>query len=285
MLGPMFAVGCARDGDAPLIISEEVERLEAVAPLRGQNPTTDDFDRAFVPIDSFNMSARFIADRGGLWDTSEIDVSLMVSGWHTLRMRAVQPGDGAELFDVLIDKDVMRVYVRSSESLLDGMLPTRGTAFSRRYGVEPWELVPMILIGRRLATLEWHAVPGPEVTLLLPAETDSVTDGLAVVEIERASGLPIRARWVTGVGEVLVEYRAWDLFGDSESGERRWLMPTHFIVHRPETNVRLEIKPRENVTHQYQINPRSDEQPLNLYVPQGTAVAPLEDLATALKGK
>lgn len=275
--------GCQFWRDSPLELGPGLTQLPGVAALATSDLNGPAFASAFPEVTTFRLSSRVMAQRYRLFGKVLIDFSMLVSGREKLRIAGRHPGDGATLFDMVADGKNMRVYVPPARALFEGDSGPEGSPFGIAYGVEPEDLVPLILIGREIARGSWRSEDGKHKVALVAAEG---AEGLVRVELEKASGLPRRALWRRGKSEWNVEYREWDAFGTAKEGPKQWPMPVRMVVTRKRPYARIEIRRRpRGEDAQYLVNPEISPRAFLLPIPQGTEPRSLEDLGRALGGK
>lgn len=279
-----YASGCESFRYHPLDIPEGLEGVPAFTALRSSEPSPDHFDEAFPPVRSFIMISRVVAQRRRFLGKTVFNLSMRVGETGLIRMLGRHPGDATVLFDLFVGADTLQVYVPSAGTLFQGNIAEEGSPFGARFGVEPWDLTPIILIGRRLGASEFTVLPGQRVRTLVMSPRDIEADGLVRVEVESASGLPRSASWERGRVRWTVQYLAWAIVGDESEPEGVWLMPSRFVIRRSRPRVQVEVSRRSNV-QQYRINPTENRSVFQIPVLAGTGIASLEELADALEGK
>ena len=178
----------------------------------------------------------------------------------------------------------MSIYVPPNYTLYEGEIPAEGSPFRRQFGVEPWDLIPIVAIGQRVAAGDFQSVDGDRFVSVLPSELDAAPDGLKRLELDKATGLPREASWERDGAEWKVLYQAWDYADGPEGSSGRWIMPTRFTITRRRPRVRIEVRPRPDV-QQYRIDVERNPRAYRLMIRAGTARLPLDDFEEALTGR
>lgn len=279
-----YASGCRSLRYQPLDVPEGLGELPAFTALRSPEPSPDHFGEAFPPLRSFIMSSRVVAQRRRFLGKTVFDLSMRVGETGLIRMLGRHPGDATALFDLLVGAGTLQVYVPSAGAIFQGNIVEEGSPFGSRFGVEPWDLVPIILIGQRLAASDFTVLAGQRVRTLVMSARDVETDGLVRVELESASGLPRSASWERGRARWTVQYLAWDIVKEDAEPESAWLMPSKFVIRRSRPRVQVEVS-RRSSGQQFRINPSENRSAFQILVPAGTSIASLDELADALDGK
>lgn len=158
-----------------------------------------------------------------------------------MRLRGQKLGEN--LFDVLILNDQMHVFMHKPQKLIfSGPIPPTGTPFAKSFGVEPWELLPILTIGHQIAAGQFNAETSPKGTTLYPASQTG--GGIERIKLDARSGLPRTLIWRQGKKKIEVRYMAWqDFTGAAEAAPSR-LMPARIEVRskRPRINLDIEIE-------------------------------------------
>jgi len=286
-----------------------VERLEhpALDRLRAGEFTPEIFESLFPPWDHLLMSARVLARRRGLFGKTYLDVSLIAEPSRRVRLAGRKPGDGTLLFDLVADGAVMSVYAPPSQTLYQGPIASRGSPFGAVYGVEPWDLPSIVLVARRLAESAFTAVARERTTALVVESPRGRADGLVEVEIDTATGLPVRAVWRREVLRWEAAYEGWSLVPNAQNPDQRHLLPLRAGVRvwrtsRPSRSlwswfdplrwwpgwadrpwVRIDLMARPDETRLYRIDPTLRPDVFALVVPAQTRQATLDELGEALR--
>lgn len=275
--------GCERFFRTPMRVPPHALELPGVADLKGEDLTPASFDKAFPAIDTFIMSARVKAKYRRILGTTYFEMSMATAGPKLLRIAGRHPGDRTTVFDMVFDFPEMHVYLPLQDAYYRGRISDRGSPFGTGFGVEPWDMIPIIEIGRRLAFAEFDARRGLDGTELVMSEKDLKADGLERVQLNRESGLPEEAWWRRGDIEYRVVYEAWDVFESINKPGEQHLLPTEFYVQRNTPYALVKVSPREEL-QQFKVEPELSKQTFQLIFPQATAFYPLEDLENLLGG-
>lgn len=275
--------GCERFFRPPMEVPPEALELPGVAALKSEEVKPRDFARAFPAIDTFIMSARVKAKYRRVLGTTYFELSMATAGPKLLRIAGRHPGDRTTVFDMVFDYPEMHVYLPLEDAYYRGRISEEGSPFGTGFGVEPWDLIPIIEIGRRLSFAEFTVQSGLEGTELVMSEQDRKADGLNRVLLDEASGLPEEAWWKRGEIEHQVVYEAWDVIESIGNPDELHLLPTEFYIRRSDPYALVEVRPREEL-QQYKIEPELSKQTFQLIFPQATVFYQLEELENLLGG-
>ena len=199
-------------------------------------------------------------------------------------MRATHPGDNTILFDLVTQGERMSIYVPSAGTLYEGEIEGGRSPFGESYGIEPWDMVSILLIGRRLIEGEFRTKKGFWKLTLRPTEEGALGDGLRRVDLDRKTRLPVRAYWEREGSRWEVIYRRWETTASETAGGREWLMPSRFVIIHRRPRVRVEVMAREG-TRQFRINPQLDPRTFELSPRAGSDRRPLYELGEALQAQ
>lgn len=293
-LAPMG--GCGLFGGGRVIVPQNVDDVPGMALVRGGELTPVAFARVFPPVQRFRLSSRILARYRRIFGKIYLDLSLVAEGTQSIRMKGQFPGNGVTAFDLLVRGGEMAVYVPQAGTFFRGPIPEEGSPFGRRFGVEPADLIPIVLIGQRLASGDLVPVEGSRKPLFEPTESAYNPDGLVRVELDPETMLPRRATWRRGKIVLNVRYRAWDIFPDRSSSENRpMLAPSRFTVVRKRPHATIEIMPRpidpgdgpdlDDLRRQYIINPELHPRTFDFVPPRNVEVGTLDDLDRVLSGR
>lgn len=276
--------GCTLFRARPLIVPEAVAGRSEVVRLAAADVTPADFDRAFPEIEGIRMSSRVLAKYRRFLGKSYFDMTIIAGGPRLIRMIARHPGDGTPLFEVLVDRAEMSVHVPPTARYFKGTIGEGETPFGESFGVEPWDVLPILGIGRRLADANFEVRPGKRASTLHLSAEDRARDGFAWVKLDTLTGLPREAAWIREDVELQVEYLAWDLFQSGGEGGGSQILPTEFIIKRKKPYAKIHVRANPKVEAQFLINPRLSEKTFSLYMRSYTTLEPLENLGRALNG-
>jgi hypothetical protein len=277
------AVGCSRWRTPPMRVPVEAGALPGMAALRGGDPAPEIFNEAFPPMESFIMSSRVLMRYRRILGKTYLELSMVSAGPTLIRLAGRHPGDRTTVFDLVFDFPQMHVYLPLSGDFFTGAVPPEGSPFGERFGVEPWDLIPVVQIGQRLAVARFTAETRGGETWLVMSERDTAADGLARVRLDGESGLPREVYWRRGEVEQTVLYEAWGVFPSIAEPEMLRLMPTEFTVQRANPWVRIEVRPRPEL-EQYKLDAELTRRTFELIFPRATSVRPLEELSDLLGG-
>lgn len=275
--------GCFRFSK-PMVVPEGLESWPGIEALRSGQPTREAFQQAFPKIERFIMISRVRVSQRRLLGKALLDVSLRAGGPRTLRMAGRHPGDQTTIFDLLVNGESMSIHVPPNHSLYEGEIPPGGSPFRRQFGVEPWDLIPIVAIGQRVAAGDFQYVDGDCFVSIIPSALDTAPDGLKRLELDKATGLPREGFWERDGARWRVLYQAWDYADGPEGSGGRWIMPTRFTITRRRPRVRIEVRPRPEV-RQYKIDIERDPSVYRLMIRAGTARLPLSEFEEALMGR
>lgn len=123
--------------------------------------------------------------------------------------------------------------------------PEETIPIAEGWGLQPWDLVDMLLIGQRIAMEHWRRDPGWLAIYLYPME--SAPSGLISIALDKESGLPRRATWRRGVSRWRVYYDEWAHPSTEVSHEFDWpdLVPKRLTIRGSQPDVVLEINLNE----------------------------------------
>jgi hypothetical protein len=198
-------------------------------------------------------------------------------------MAGRHPGDRTTVFDMVLNVPSMHVYLPLQGAYYRGDVAPEGSPFGSAFGVEPWDLIPILQIGRRLSYGAFTAAPGGTKRTLWMSDADVKGDGLVSVTLDGASGLPEEAYWRRGEEEYRVQYRAWGIYESIRTAGEKHLVPTEFAIHRAEPYARIEVRPREEL-EQFKIEPDIAAKTFELIFPQSTTFHTLDELKDMLGG-
>ncbi len=282
-ISSLFVSGCGRFFPEPMRVPEGALEMPGIEALRGEAVTPADFVAAFPPIDTFIMSARVKAKYRRFLGTTYFEMSMATASPKLLRIAGRHPGDRTTVFDMVLDFPKMHVYLPLSKAYYRGQISEAGSPFGIGFGVEPWDLIPIIEIGRRLSLADFTAESTVNGTQLWMSERDLSADGLESVVLDKASGLPKKAFWRRGNVMHQVTYEAWAIFESINNPGERHLLPTEFVIHRSDPYAQIEVRPREEL-QQYKIEPELSAKTFELIFPQATSFYELEELNDLLGG-
>lgn len=282
-LAVLTLTGCERFFRRPMQVPPEAAGLPGVAALKGDDLTPAMFGEAFPPIDTFILSTRVQAKYRRILGTTYLEMSMVAAGPKMIRMAGRHPGDRTTVFDMVFNFPNMHVYLPLEAAYYRGPVAPEGSPFGTAFGVEPWDLIPILEIGQRVSYGQFSVAPGGTQTLLWMSDGDLKADGLVSVTLDRSSGLPEQALWRRGTEEYRVEYRAWGIFESIRDAGERHLMPTRLVIHRADPYARIEVKPREELD-QYKIEPELSAKTFELIFPRETTFRTLEELRDLLGG-
>lgn len=277
--------GCTLFRLRPLIVPDVVMKRPEVLRLGEPDVTPEDFEKAFPEIEGIRMSSRVLAKYRRFLGQSYFDLTMIAGGPRLIRMIARHPGDGTPLFEVLVDRTEMSVHVPPTARFFEGIIGEGQTPFGESFGVEPWDVLPIIGIGRRIADSDFEIDPGRRTTTLLMSSGDRRRDGLAWVKIDSATGLPREAAWIRKDVELQVDYLAWDIFESDGESPGSQILPTEFVIRRMRPYARIHVRANPKVNAQYLVNPRLSQKTFTLYMRGYTTLEPLENLGQGLSGK
>lgn len=283
LLCVVMLTGCARLFPKPMRVPPEAEGLPGMAELRSAAPTPEAFAKAFPPIDTFIMSSRVLAKYRRVLGKVYFEMSMVTAGPKMIRMAGRHPGDRTTVFDMVFNYPKMHVYLPLAGAYYRGDVPPEGSPFGTGFGVEPWDLIPIVEIGQRLGLGHFTAATGPGGTVLNLSEADRTADGLVSVKLDRATSLPSEVRWQRGELEHVVKYEAWGIFESISKPGQKQLVPTEFTIQRRHPYARVEVRPREELD-QYKIEPELSKQTFELIFPRETQFFALEELENILGG-
>lgn len=197
---------------------------------------------------------------------------------HLLRMRgfnALVP----TVFDIEVRgrQALVVIYPPLGKVIFQGEIREGGSPFADRFGVEPWDLVPMLAIGNEIARNDFESDPGRWTTTLTPRQR--AAEGMRQVVLDSRSGLPRRAAWRFGGKSYESEYAGWEFIKDPDTPVTR-LMPTEVRIHRWGVTLKLTLS-----KYHYDKAPKEtmfDVSVERLSHEQGYSILPLEQLKNVL---
>lgn len=193
-------------------------------------------------------------------------------GEHLLRLRTWRAA--INLFDVIVRGRIATVIVYPEHVIFQGEIPPEGSPFRSRFGVEPWDLVPIFSIGQHIAAGNFRQAAGKHDTTL-HSRDKKAAGGLRRVVLENASGLPRSADWEIGGKTYEVRYLGWDFFTDNLTEETTRLMPSTIEIRRYGTVVSLKLRA-------YQYDKKPSERLFNISDVQSYTILPLDKLTKIL---
>jgi hypothetical protein len=283
LLIALAATGCSRFRQQPMRVPPEAAALAGMDALRGELVTPATFNDAFPPMDSFILSSRVLIQYRRILGRTFLEMSMVSAGPTLIRIAGRHPGDRTTVFDLVFDFPQMHVYLPLAGVFYTGNVPPEGSPFGARFGVEPWDLIPVVQIGQRLAVAEFTSERRGNETHLLLSERDHRADGLVRVRLDPDTGLPREALWRRGDIEQEVLYEAWGIFPSIADPERLRLVPTEFTIVRASPFARIEVRPRPEL-EQYKLDAELTRRTFELIFPRATSVRPLEELGDVLGG-
>jgi hypothetical protein len=199
------------------------------------------------------------------------------TGPCNLRLRGFRSPTMASIFDIIVRGREMTVADHLQRLVFQGFIPQEGTPIERRWGVEPWDLVPILTIGRTIAEESFsEQAKGTAITL-------KPIDGagkLERVELDKGSGLPRMAVWGDGDNTYEVRYLGWQYFTDSLTGKDSRLMPSGIRITRRRPNVEINLE-----ADRYQFDRQVPESMFVLRLSAPYRLFPLENLTEAFGGQ
>lgn len=202
-------------------------------------------------------------------------------GEPALRLRGYQPQLGITLFEILVREGQLTVLLPGQHTGFSGPIPSDGSPFRGRFGVEPWQMDDLFLIGRALATTPFQQQQEGKKLVLTP--NDAATTATPTrIELDAATGLPMRAVWSLPSQTYEVRYLAWDWFSNESATETAaastpQLMPRHLQVIRFKPHTLLDLA----INH-YQFGAEVPPLIFTPYLDEPVKLQPLDGLGKVL---
>ncbi len=204
-------------------------------------------------------------------------------GEPTVRFIGFNMAMQTTIFDMLVHKGRMRVMIMApKKAAFEGPIPKEGSPLRELYGVEPWQIANVFLIGRELATNRFSQTNKSKRLIVVPVKAASENTP-ASIELDSVSGLPAKATWNANGQQYEVYYRAWDWFRNKHSEEtgssdEPQLMPKHLQIRREKPDIRLDFK-----VESYTFGMEAPPQLFTMYNTEQVKWRPLAELKDALK--
>lgn len=199
------------------------------------------YELFFRDLPKIHILGQFVASSRLMPDSDSFYCTYFALSRDRLRMRIKDPVLQKAMIDMMIDNGIAVIKMPEEGLVFRGPLANGHTPFGRKFGVEPWHLIPIFRIGQTLATESFDTRVRCRTIRLTP--TGGVNeDGLTRVVLDRRSGLPSTAVWHPAGAEAWeVRYVKWDYFTDrGESGQVR-LMPAEMEISSPSSPGVLRI--------------------------------------------
>lgn len=187
---------------------------------------------------------------------------------HMLRLRARRAV--VPFFDIIVRGRIATAVIYPEHVIFRGEIPPGGSPFVSRFGLEPWDLVPIFNVGQCVAAGDFKTDPGKRETTLYPRDKKTRSE-LRRVVLENQSGLPRSAIWELGGKSYEVRYLGWDFFTDNLTGETTRLMPTTIEIRRRGVVISLKLRA-------YQYDKEPTEQLFSISDVQSFSILPLAQL-------
>lgn len=273
---PLLGSGCARwGGPKPPRLPEAFATLPQAALLANPDTRAQGYAQLFPELPKVQLSGRLIAS--GSWWQGKEHFSCLYFRWRPLvesdpqlRLNGFLQ-QGMPLFDVIVQQGIMTVLLHPEATIFTGPVPTEGTAFARRFGVEPWQLSRPLVIGQELA--------GAGRTSGTLPTTDTLR--LRWVEYDPASGMPSRAGYGDAqVDRWTVRYLAWNMFTDDQAGPEPRLLPERIEIERDDPRIKLQIN-----VESYRFSSEVPAKIFTPYVDRPYRTRPLTDLNQVIEAE
>lgn len=242
------------------------------------NPQTRQaaYAKLFPSMPKLQLSGDMVA-RGHWWQGKQYFETLFfalapkpVPGPQPLHMRGFIKQ--TSLFDVIVRDHYMTVLLHPDKAIFQGPVMDDQSPFGKRFGVEPWDLITIFILGEDIAGGSFKSETGAKAITLKPAGGEPGSR-LKLIQLDKRSGLPELAVWKSGKETYRVRYLAWDYFTDSLTGEETRLMPSKVEIQRdkPKTTITLTVS-------KYQFNKQYSEKIFQAFVDSPYREFPLEKL-------
>lgn len=282
---PVFlGAGCSWFQRQPQVfeVPPNLARVEALKPVQEGDYSAASLSKAYPEMTGFGLSSSAIAERRVLFVRRSMKflISFIAENTGRARLLARHPADQTNLFEVVVNDGKMCVFMPLEKALFEGPIPEGVSPFGRQLGVEPWDLLPIVEIGQRVAASHPACAPGERLTTLFPGEGDPFKDGLKKVEFDTPTGLPRHAIWTREGREFHVDYQGWTIVDDPEHGGA-YLLPSRFEIHHPKPKGVIRVEVRQYNT----VNPEPNEKRFECPRPAGVVVRPLEEYEKVITGE
>lgn len=251
MILSLAAGGCAAFRRAPMQVPAGVQ-----APA---DPATrvEAYKKLFPELPILKTGAsRLIASKGRLSGKENMQFILLAVDRDNLRLNLFYTVN-AKLLDVIVKDGMMTViFYKAGDfpgAIFQGDIVDSQSPFGRRFGFEPWDLIPVFEVGQLVASGKFEAAGSERRTAFTPAEPSA--PGLPQkIELDPATGLPRRAVWSRPVERrwwqlcrkpagLDVTYQAWNAFKDDRMPqEPAHLMPATFRMLNSNPKVVFDVR-------------------------------------------
>lgn len=281
-----FATGCAAIRRAPMQVPAGIQAPADPA------ARVETYKKLFPELAVLKtQDSNLVASKGRLTGNENLRFFLLAVDRNNMRLN-VSKDVNVHLFDVLIKDGVMSVvFYKSGDkfpgAIFQGDVAGGSTPFGRRFGFEPWDLIPMFKIGQSIASGSFEAAGSEKDPELVPADSSDPANPKKI-ELDPASGLPSRAVWKRPVARhwwslrrnarLRVTYQEWKLFKDDRMPEEpARLMPAKIRMTSNAPKAVLDI----DIQNGYRFTPTVPPAVFNINVSYN--YYPLEKLDEFLK--
>jgi hypothetical protein len=217
------------------------------ASLMGDDRTREEgYRQVFRELPKIHQVGKLVA-HNKLWPGKEhFHITFMASDASLMRLRGYRPPN-LTVFDLTVENGAMTVLLEQTGGMYQGTIPEEGSPFRHHFGVEPWDLIPILTFGQLLAK---SGLPLEEENLVKEQPGENL-DGLVSYQLDKESGLPRSADWKWAKSRTHVEYQDWDYFTDAAPDRYRnnpqdpramYLMPAKLKISSPDISIRLDLK-------------------------------------------
>lgn len=280
LLGTLLAGlnGCAFFRPVPpLTLPAGFQARTEAAALRDPHSRAAAYKKLFPELTSIQASGTLNASsrwrRGKeYFEFTYFSLNDRVKTEHMLRLRARRAL--VPFFDIIVRGRIATAVIYPEHVIFRGEIPPEGSPFVSRFGLEPWDLVPIFTVGQRVAGGDFKTNVGKRDTTLYPRDKKT-GGGLRRVALENQSGLPRTAIWEINGKTYEVRYLGWDYFTDNLTEETTRLMPTAIEIRRYGVVIALKMGA-------YQYDKKPSDQMFSVSDVQGFTLLPLDQLKKIL---
>jgi len=242
MINLMVSIGCVRGPGVPCefytkpestLMDTEATRMEG-------------YRRVFAELPKVHFVGKLIARNKGWIGKEHFHFALLASDASRLRLRGYRPPN-VNIFDLTVLNDRMSVLLEQTGGLYRGPIPEEGSPFREFFGVEPWDLIPILTFGQLLRASN---LPLKNENLVGEGRGEDL-DGLVSYQLDGKSGLPESAVWKWNQSSIHVDYQGWDYFTDAAPDRYRsdpemprivHMMPSRLKISSPDIPIQLKLK-------------------------------------------
>lgn len=238
----LLGSGCRSWMGSEFVVPEDFPANPAEASLAKTTDPADSLAAVFPPLPKLQAHGRVTFWRVWWPGKTYFDLDLLAdtsgAGLYLRGRRTPKT-----LFELYQTGEHMDVVVE--HDLFSGALdPASGSPFARKLGVEPFDLVEVLLLGQRLAEQELERKRGWFSERFIPADP-TLARGLRWVKLDKESGLPSVACWEREIDgkarRFEVHYLSWARYRDEQGVVEECLLPNRMVLRKGAGAMRLRL--------------------------------------------